>query len=73
MKNVKLAIAKCPLEGARVLIVQGDFAGEEGVCLGRVDAKRFNVSPGCSDSILTLEFERDFGLLVDLSADPTKN
>jgi hypothetical protein len=31
------------------------------------------VAPDSSSQILMLEFEKDFGLLVDLSGDPGKN
>lgn len=67
------AAIRPPLEGARVLILKGDFAGEQGVCLGAADEGKFNVSPDCSDSVLRLEFESEFGLLVDLSGNPSKN
>jgi hypothetical protein len=51
-----------------VLILKGEFEGEEGVCLGAAaDASKWAVSPDHSDSILALGFEREFALLVDLS------
>jgi hypothetical protein len=61
------------MDGARVLVLKGEFAGEQGVCLGAADHGRFTISPDCTDAILTLEFETEFGLLVDLSCDPSKN
>jgi len=62
------------LEGARVLILSGRFKGEEGVCLGQGSADDlWAVSPDCTDEILSLVFDKDFGLLVDLSSDPTRN
>jgi hypothetical protein len=62
------------LEGARVLILSGQFKGQEGVCLGKGSADDlWAVSPDCADEILSLVFEKDFGLLVDLSSDPTRN
>ena len=62
------------LQGARVLILTGRFKGEEGMCLGKDSADDlWAVSPDCTDEILSLVFEKDFGLLVDLSADPTQN
>lgn len=62
------------LEGARVLILTGQFKGQEGVCLGKGSADNlWAVSPDCTDEILSLVFEKDFGLLVDLSSDPTRN
>lgn len=64
---------KRPLEGAKVLILKGEFAGDEGVCLGATDDGRFAVSPDDTDAVLTLEFESEFGLLVDLSCDPSSN
>ncbi len=56
-----------------MLITSGNRAGEEGVCLGMVDGGRFAVAPDRGNAILTLEFETDFGLLVDLSANPSAN
>jgi len=44
------------------------------VCLGKCSAeKSWAVSPDCTDEILSLVFEKDFALLVDLSSDPTRN
>jgi len=65
---------RAQLEGARVLILTGRFKGEEGVCLGKGSADDlWAVSPDCTDEILSLVFEKDFGLLVDLSSDPSRN
>jgi hypothetical protein len=62
------------LEGARVLILTGKFKGNEGVCLGAASADDlWAVSPDGIPDILSLAFEKDFALLVDLSADPTRN
>lgn len=62
------------LRGAEILILTGDWAGHEGICLGKaVDGVRYAVSPHESDLILQLVFEQDFGLLVDLSANPESN
>src|ERR1700752_5114260 len=58
-------------EGARVLITSGDFAGLEGICLGKTqDPNLWAVSPDASADVISLRFEKDFGLLVDLSLDP---
>src|SRR5207253_7475287 len=60
------------LQGARVLILTGKFKGEEGVCLGKGSvAGSWAVSPDSTAEILSLAFETDFALLVDLSSDPT--
>ena len=65
---------KNQISGARVIILQGDFAGREGVCLGETrDGGLCAISPDGSNAIVQLAFERDFGLLVDLSADPQMN
>ncbi len=65
---------RAKLDGARVLILTGEFKGEEGVCLGRGSADNlWSVSPDGTAEILSLIFERDFALLVDLSSDPTRN
>jgi hypothetical protein len=66
--------SRAELEGARVLILTGRFKGEEGVCLGQGSADNlWAVSPDCTAEILSLEFEKDFALLVNLSSDPTRN
>lgn len=62
------------LEGQRVLILTGKFKGNEGICLGPVANRTlWAISPDDSKDILTLVLERDFGLLVDLSANPGVN
>jgi len=62
------------MEGARVLILTGPLKGEQGVCLGEADRSGlWAISPDRSDEILSLAFEKDFGLLVDLSANPELN
>jgi hypothetical protein len=48
-------------ERARVLILTGEFRGNDGLCLGRADGL-WAVLP-----------EKDFRLLVDLSSNPTRN
>jgi hypothetical protein len=71
MRNEELSIKP---EGKRVLITSGSFAGNEGVCLGKsTERNKWAVSPDSSDEVLMLEFEKDFGLLVGLSGDPSKN
>ena len=60
--------------GCRVIIIAGESAGEEGVCVGKsADGIRWAISPEDSDEILQLLFEKDFGLLMDLSADPERD
>jgi hypothetical protein len=62
------------LEGCRVLILTGDFEGDEGVCLGRAASSGlWAISPDNSDEVLPLAFEKDFGLLLDLSGNPRLN
>ena len=62
------------LEGQRVLILTGKFKGKEGICLGPVANRTlWAISPEDSKDILNLAFEGDFGLLVDLSANPGLN
>jgi hypothetical protein len=47
---------------------------KEGVCLGEAErAGLWAISPDQSDEILTLALEKDFGLLIDLSANPQRN
>jgi hypothetical protein len=62
------------MEGARVVILTGRFKGEEGVCLGKADRPGlWAISPDTSDEVLSLAFEKDFGLVVDLSGNPQSN
>ena len=62
------------MQGARVLILTGERKGEEGVCLGEDrQPGLWAISPDRSDEVLSLVFEKDFGLLVDLSANPEIN
>jgi len=68
------AKAHTEMQGARVLILTGEYKGEEGVYLGGADRPAlWAISPDDSDEILSLVFERDFGLLADLSANPRLN
>ena len=70
----RLRGGRAEMEGARVLILTGRFKGEEGMCLGKGSADDlWAVSPDCTDEILSLVFEKDFGLVIDLSSDPTRN
>ena len=69
-RNVKQA----NLEGQRVLIVSGPYAGAEGICLGKsAEEGRWAVSPDSTTEVVHLRFEEEFGLLVDLSCDPQSN
>ena len=62
------------LTGCRVLILSGRYEGQEGVCSGKsADGHRWAISPDGSDEILQLVFEKEFGLLVDLSGNPQSN
>lgn len=61
------------MQGARVLILSGKFKGEEGTCLGEDRNARWTISPDRSDEILSLVQDRDFGLLIDLSAEPGRS
>jgi hypothetical protein len=63
------------MQGARVLILTGDFQGQQGVCLGKAarSAGLWAISPNDSDKILSLAFETDFGLVMDSSANPRFN
>lgn len=57
----------------RVVILSGRFKGDEGICLGEQQNGRYAISPDQSDEILSLVFEKDFGLLIDLSGEPAWN
>lgn len=62
------------LSGCRILIVNGKFAGQEGVCLGKSsDGSKWAVLPDGSNEVLDLWFEKEFGLLLDVSQDAQRN
>lgn len=55
-------------EGKRIIIISGEHAGEEGTCLGRTsDGVHWAVSPNNDEQIFELEFDREFGVVVDAS------
>jgi hypothetical protein len=60
------------MSGSRVLILTGQFEGEEGICLGECDMDHAAISPDSGDEILSLT-EREYALLIDLSVDPESN
>ena len=54
------------VEGARVLITKGRYAGCEGVCLESAgDGKKWAISPDGTTEIIDLRFDEEFGLLID--------
>jgi hypothetical protein len=60
--------------GMRVLILVGSHAGQEGACVGKsANGKRWAISPDDSDEILQFLFEKEFGLLLNLSANLTRS
>ncbi len=58
------------LRGSRVIILQGEFRGTPGVCLHETAGGLFAVRPDDSDAVVSLAFERDFGLVEQ--ADDTR-
>ena len=57
-----------------MLILTGKHKRKEGVCLGKADRPGlWAISPDESAEILSLAFEKDFGLLINLSANPQRN
>lgn len=61
--------------GRTVIILAGEFAGEEGTCLGRSPGEkdRWAVSPNSSDQIVNLLFEKEFGVILNSGQEPGKN
>jgi len=61
--------------GHNVIILAGEFAGEEGVCLGRAPdaADLWAVSPHSSSRIVNLKFDEEFGVLINRGQEPGKN
>jgi len=69
------AMQKPDLTGKKVLITGGDFAGEEGVCLGRAPnaGELWAVSPASSDRIVNLRYDEEFGVLINPGQELGKN
>lgn len=61
--------------GKPVLITCGEFAGEEGVCLGRAPDThdRWAVSPNSSHRIVNLRFSDEFGVLLNSKQPSERN
>lgn len=61
--------------GHSFIILAGEFAGQEGVCLGPVPdgSGLWAVSPHASDRIVNLKFEQEFGILVNGGQEPGSN
>ncbi len=60
--------------GKTVLILTGEFAGEEGVCLGRTaSGKRWAISPNCSNKIIELKYDQEFGIVLNPGQDSHRN
>lgn len=68
-------MAKPDPTGLTVLITGGEFAGQEGVCLGPVPGARdlWAVSPDCSDRILNLKFGEEFGVVLNSRQETGRN
>jgi hypothetical protein len=67
-------ISQTSFAGSRVLITSGEFAGAEGICLGKTEDPSLRaVLPDGFADVIALLFEKDFGLVVDLSSDPGRN
>lgn len=56
-----------------VIILTGEFAGNEGVCLGQNGDGLWAVSPNASDRIIMLRFDDDFGILINKGQLPGVN
>jgi hypothetical protein len=61
--------------GKSVLITAGEFAGVEGVCLGRAESTEclWAVSPATSNRIVNLRFNEEFGILINPGQAPGTN
>lgn len=61
--------------GLSVIILAGEFAGREGVCLGPVPdgGGLWAVSPNSSDRIVNLKFDEEFGILINKGQRPGVN
>jgi hypothetical protein len=61
--------------GHSVIILAGEFAGKEGVCLGPVPdgSGLWAVSPHSSDRIVNLKFDEEFGVLINPGQEAGRN
>lgn len=57
----------------QVIILTGEFAGEEGFCLGPTHSGLWAVTPNSSAIVLDLKFDEDFGILINKGQAPGKN
>ena len=57
----------------QVIILTGEFAGEEGYCLGPTHGGLWAVTPNSSGKVLDLKFDADFGILINKAQAPGKN
>jgi hypothetical protein len=69
------AVPNIDPKGLTVIILSGEFAGQEGVCLGRAGDgdELWAVSPHGSDRIVNLRLEEEFGVLVNPSQEAGRN
>lgn len=57
-----------------VIILAGDFAGQEGFCLGPAGEQGlFAVTPMSSNQILRLKFDAEFGILINRGQEKGRN
>lgn len=57
-----------------VIILAGDFAGQEGFCLGLSGEEGlFAVTPNSSSQILRLRFDEEFGIVINPGQERGKN
>lgn len=50
--------------GQRVIILAGQYSGNEGICLGlSADGTKWMVSPDNSNEIIPMIFDSEFGIL----------
>lgn len=61
--------------GRDVIILAGEFAGEEGVCLGRAQDRSglWAVSANSSNRVVNLKFPEEFGVLINRGQPPGRN
>ena len=57
-----------------VIILTGEFAGQEGFCLGPTGQDHlYAVTPIASNQILRLRFDQDFGILINRGQEKGRN
>ena len=57
-----------------MIILAGEYAGQEGFCLGPSgESGVFAVTPNSSNRVVRLRFDKEFGILINKGQEPGDN